>query len=444
MSFHAALGEWRLRSRPLAESFASAVRDAVLSGRIPVGSAMPSERAIASDLALSRGTVVAGLMLLRETGWVHTRHGSGSVVRLPSHMTARTAPWSLDHGGDVEIDLTRSVTSAPHEAYVAASRRAVERLPGLLVDAGTADAGLPRLRELIADRYTSEGLPTTPDQILVTTGAMASLILLAERLHDRGRPVVVESPTFPGALAALHRHRSRLVSLPVTGTGWDNAEHVLRTSGADLAYLTPDFHNPTGTVMSDEQRAEIAQAADRHQVTVVVDETLRDLDLRTPPAPARHLSGRGMVIVASTSKVIWSGLRVGWLRATPRLVRELLLNPLHATMYPPPLEQLIAVELLSDLDGVLAGRRAQLRAQRDHLTALLAERGWTFDVPPGGLTLWARPPGETGPVVANRARSRGVAVSPGPQFAVDRTLADYVRLPFTAPPDVLTKAVERL
>ncbi len=143
-AFAASLGDWRAERLPLAQSIAVAVREAVVDGRIPVGSGLPSERVLASALDVSRGTVVSGLSMLRDEGWILTRQGSGSVVRLPPRLTERTAPWSLDHGGgNVELDMTLAVTAAPHDAYLAALRRAVDRSATLLVDSGTPTAGSP-------------------------------------------------------------------------------------------------------------------------------------------------------------------------------------------------------------------------------------------------------------------------------------------------------------
>lgn len=129
--FAAELGNWRTKEGPLARSLAAAVREAVVDGRIPAGTRLPSERELARALELSRGTVVTALTRLRDDGWLHTRHGSGSVVRLPTRLTERTTPWSLDRGGtgDADLDLTLAVTAAPHEAYLAALGRAVERSP---------------------------------------------------------------------------------------------------------------------------------------------------------------------------------------------------------------------------------------------------------------------------------------------------------------------------
>ncbi|MFH9657261.1 PLP-dependent aminotransferase family protein [Streptomyces sp. NPDC017248] len=452
--FVAALGDWRTRSEPLARALAAAVREAVIDGRLPAGTRLPSERELARALRLSRGTVVAALSLLRADGWLRTRHGSGSAVRLPARLTERTSPWSLDRGGapGADLDLTLAVTAAPHDAYRAALARAAELSGPLLVDSGTATAGLPRLRALLADRYTRAGLATRPEQILVTAGAQAALTLLLDQLHtDRTAPVLVENPAYPGALAVLRARRARLLPLPVTTPdGWDTAHlaATVRRHRPRLAYLVPDFHNPTGAHMDTATRREVAALADRHELTVIADETMRELDLRTPPGAEPHLAGARVIQIGSTSKILWSGLRVGWLRATAELVRQLRLNPLQAQLAPPPLEQLIAAELLgAPLPDLLADRRARLRAQRDHLAGLLAGTGWTYTVPAGGLTLWLRLDG-TGPRatdLAARAAARGLALTPGPRFAADRTtLTRHLRLPFTATPETLTRAVELL
>jgi DNA-binding transcriptional MocR family regulator len=447
--FGGALGAWRDRRGPLAQALATAVREAVVDGRLPAGTRLPSERELARVLGVSRGTVVAALTLLRDDGWLHTRHGSGSLVRLPARLTERTTPWSLDRGGagDADLDLTLAVTAAPHDAYLAALTRAAGRSAALLVDSGTATAGLPRLRELLADRYTRAGLATRPEQILVTSGAQAALTLLLDHLHtDRRRPVVVESPTYPGALAVLRARKARLLPVPVTSdAGWDTTHlaTAVRTRDPQLAYLIPDFHNPTGAHMDAATRAGIA----RLPLTVIADETMRDLDLSTPPTPAPHLAGPRVIQIGSMSKTVWSGLRVGWIRATADLVRQLRRAPLQAQLSPPPLEQLIAAEILGEgTEAILDDRRSRLRAQRDHLAALLDGTGWTYTLPAGGLSLWPHlGTGRSATDLAARAAGLGLAVTPGPHFAPDRTtLTHHLRLPFTATPDVLSRAMDLL
>jgi DNA-binding transcriptional MocR family regulator len=442
------LGQWRTHGGALSESLAAALRQGVLDGRIPVGAPLPSEREIARHLEVSRGTVVSALATLREEGWVSTRHGSGSIVGLPARLTERTAPLSMDYGGDgVLLDMRAAVTAAPHHDYLAALRRATERCATTLLDDGHAPAGLARLREAIAARYTATGLPTRPDQILISSGARAAMSLLIDQFHDRRRPVLVENPSYPAVLALLRRHNARLATVPVTGQGWDadRLSDVVRSRRPGMAYVMPDFHNPTGMVMPAGLRADLAAIADRENMIVIVDETMRDLDLRDPPPHTPYLAGRNVIHVGSTSKTYWGGLRVGWIRSSAARVRELLLNPLTPLTTPPPLEQLITEELLREEHRVLPPRRAQLRAQRDHLVELLARSDhWSFQQPAGGLTVWLRLHQLTGQALADRSGDQGLLVAPGPWFAADRTLVHYLRLPFTAAPRALTTAVEIL
>jgi DNA-binding transcriptional MocR family regulator len=233
----------------------------------------------------------------------------------------------------------------------------------------------------------------------------------------------------------------------VTAEGWDRDRltAAFGQAGNGIALLVPEFHNPTGAQMDSATRARIAVLAASTGVTVIADEILRDLDLRDPPVPLPRI--RGAVTVGSLSKTIWSGLRIAWIRGPARLIRELQLHPLFATCAPPPLEQLIASELFPSLDALIGQRAGELRAQRDHLAAVLRDdtalRGgpaWTFTPPDGGLWLWLRLARVSGDALAAQAAARGLALLPGSAFCADRAPGNYLRVPFTAPPDVLSRA----
>ncbi|MFI0714688.1 PLP-dependent aminotransferase family protein [Streptomyces inhibens] len=430
-----ALGEWRRPAVPLIDALAGAVRDAVLDGRLRTGSALPAERRLATVLGISRGTVTAALDRLRDGGWVHTRHGSASTVRLPAAAAERIAPISAT-GETSSLDLRRAVPAAPQAAYLAATRRAVDRLAPLLAQDGEPGPGLPELRALIAERYTREGLPTRPEQILITSGARAALALLCAQL--RPRVAAVETPTFFDALHVLRGAGARPVGCRVTTDGWDldQLDDALRAAHGGLGYLVPDFHNPTGALMTAATRRTVAELAARHGVTLVVDETMRDLDLRDAPRPQPRI--RRAVLIGSASKAVWGGLRIGWIRGTARFIGELAGNPLCGPLSAAPMQQMVAVELLGDPDTVLMRRRAELRRQRDHLSGLLAgDDRWRFTVPPGGLALWLRLAGIRADTVVERARAHRLDLTPGPRFAADATLTHHVRVPFTPPPAVL-------
>jgi len=431
-----ALGPWRSTKAPLGAALASAVREALLDGRIRAGSELPAERRLAAALGVSRGTVTAALDRLRATGWVRTRHGSASTVRLPPAAMERIAPLSATGEAGSLVDLRRAAPAAPQELYLEATRRATERAGPLLAEHGEPGPGIPELRTAIAARYSREGVATLPEQILVTSGARAALTLLAA--HFGPRTAVVETPTYVDALQVLRHAGARLVGCRVTTDGWDldQLRDAFATARGHLAYLVPDFHNPTGALMPPHTRRAVAQLAARHQVTLVVDETLRDLDLRDEPDPAPRIPGA--ILIGSTSKSIWGGLRIGWIRARASLIRELQNHPLAGPLSAPPVQQLVAVELLADLEPVLGRRRRELRQQRDHLGNLLAgDDRWQFTLPPGGLVLWLRLRTALADTVVERAGRNGVALIAGPRFAADGTLTRCLRVPFTPPRHVL-------
>ncbi|MFE0174321.1 PLP-dependent aminotransferase family protein [Streptomyces sp. NPDC059002] len=442
-----ALGEWRRDGEPLIAALAGAVRDAVLDGRLRTGTALPAERRLAAALGVSRGTVTAALARLRDDGWVDTRHGSASTLRLPTSSYENTghetyAPLSAT-GRTGPIDLRRAVPAAPQDAYRAATLRAVERAGLLLAEDGEPGAGLPELRALIAGRHTREGLPTRPEQILVTSGARSAFALLCA--ESRPRVAAVEVPTYLDALHVLRGAGARLTGCRVTTDGWDpdQLDAAFTAARGQLAYLVPDFQSPTGALMDAGTRRTVAELAARHEVTVVADETMRELDLRDEPRPLPRI--RRAVLIGSLSKTVWGGLRVGWIRGPASLVGALRRNPLCAPLAAAPMQQLIAVELLADAAALLRFRRAELRAQRDHLSGLLAGDGrWDFTVPDGGLALWLRLSGTRADTVVERVRAAGLGLTAGPRFAPDATLTHHLRVPYTPAPAVLDRVAAAL
>lgn len=261
----------------------------------------------------------------------------------------------------------------------------------------------------------------------------------------RPRVVAVEIPTYADALSILRRTGTRMAGFRVTTGGWDMDQlaSAFREARGGLAYLMPDFHNPTGALMPLDTRRAIVELAAYHRVTVVADETMRELDLREEPTPIPRV--RGAVLIGSTSKMVWGGLRVGWLRGPVALIDEFRSNPLSGPLSASPIQQLLSVELLRRSLPIISERRAALRSQRDHLAKLLADdERWEFKVPPGRLALWLRLTESRAEDVVSRARACGIEISSGSRFAADATLSQYLRIPFTPPTSVLHQVAETL
>ncbi|WP_445150131.1 MocR-like transcription factor YczR [Baekduia sp. Peel2402] len=453
----ALLGDGWRRPGEASHALADAVRALVVDGRLAARTRVPSERALSAELGISRGAVSRAYDRLREDGFLLSARGAGSWLTLPASAggaaTARVPP--LPSGDDADsirsLDLSIAALPAPDPLVAHAAERAVAVLPRHLAGHGYTAAGLPALRAAVAARLTERGLATTADEVLVTSGAQHALNLVLGLLAGPGERVLVDAPAYPRTLAAIRAARARAVPVPLGARGWDAGAwaDTIRAASPRLAVTVADFHNPTGLTMSAAARETIATTCARAGTVLVVDETCAELRLDGPalPPPLGSFGPPGAVITIGTmSKSAWGGVRVGWIRATARTVRELAALRATVDMSSPVLDQLLAVELFKDWDAVVASRRSLLKSRRNALAASLAEHAPTWHVPRvhGGLSFWVRLPGPDATRLAAAAAREGLLVVPGPAFSVDGTFERHLRLPFTLPPEDLDAAVSRL
>jgi DNA-binding transcriptional MocR family regulator len=445
------LTDWRLAasSGPAYGRLAAALRALLVDGRLPLAARLPAERDLAARLGISRTTVTAAYDSLRGEGFLRARQGAGTFTALPPGHVHQVAGFTSGDGGPA-LDLAVASPDAVPEVVQAAVDRAVARLGRHLRGHGYDVLGLPELREVVAARYGARGLPTSPEQVVVTAGALAALGLAIRSLLGPGDRVVVDTPTYPNALDAVRRAGGRLSPVALDEAGWDldRLEGAYRSSLPRLGYVVADFANPTGNLLDADGRARLVRAAGRAGSTLVVDETLVDVvldDVAMPPPVAAFDDDDGVVSVGSTSKSHWGGLRTGWLRAPRSLVARLAEARSAVDLAPPVLEQLVAADLLSD-PGALPARRAQLRSRREALTAALAERcpEWSWRPPQGGLVLWVRLDAPVSTALAAAAGRHGVRLVPSGRFAADGTGERHVRLPYALPEPQLREAVSRL
>jgi DNA-binding transcriptional MocR family regulator len=447
------LTSWQVRGanrRPEYQVLASAVRGLLVDGRLALGVRLPAERELAAALGISRTTVTAAYRELRESGHLTSRRGAGSWTALPNgHRVGTSGIWAPTDDTDL-IDLATAASAAPPELQLAV-QAAVGDLPGYLSGTGYQPMGLPVLREAIALSYTQRGLPTSADQIMVTSGVQHALDLLLRLLVAPGARVLVETPTYPNALTAFGASRGRISSYAIGPDGWDDELllSTIRAAQARVAYLIPEFHNPTGHLMGTDLRERLPAAAHTAGTDLVVDESFVDLCLDDQPMPlsiAAYDKGARVLAIGGMSKPFWGGLRIGWIRGAATLVARLAAVRVTVDMASPVLDQLVAAHLLSHRDAVVAMRSAQLRTQRDVLIAELRRElpDWRFTVPRGGMCLWVELDAPVSSALARAVEELGVRVAPGPRFGADGTMERFMRLPFTLPSADLIEAVRRL
>lgn len=438
--------ELERRGGPLYRRVAAAIRDGIHAGSYAPGGALPAERRLAAALGVSRITVVAAYDLLRDEGMVERRRGSGTrVVERPPgadpwvgagirQLMGNPAMTAIDADGPPQ-EINFSVAALPAPPMVADAMAAVVNhdLPPMLADFGYAPYGYPPLREAIADRHSAQGLPTSPEQILVTTGAQQAISLLSSLLAGPGAVAVVEDPTYAGILDALRAVGATPLGVPVDAGGVQVQPLVdaVRRVAPKLIYLIPSYHNPTGVVLSPARAEHIVHVASRFQVPLVDDQSLSGLGWGDGPEPPMlgSLTRDLAITVGSLSKVVWGGLRVGWIRAPVRLIEKLVRLKSSVDLGNPLFSQAVATRMLRDIDAIAAERRREVARHYELMSTSLRRElpDWAWTRPAGGLSVWIRA-AELDPSFAAYAHRQGLAIAPGSAFSAGGGHHDRLRL----------------
>ncbi len=343
------------------------------------------------------------------------------------------------------IDLTSASPLAPGRFLQEAYAAALNQLPSYLAQTGYDRTGILELREAVARWFSSRGLATTPAQILITHGAQHALSLVAHVLLRSRSAVAVEHPTYPNALEIFRLLGSQVTAVPPARRFADVDAWKSALEAADLVYLTPDFHNPTGVSIPAEVRPAL-----RSRNVMVIDETMVALGLdgrclpESPPLACFHPNA---ITIGSVSKCLWGGLRVGWLRASESLVTKLARLRPATDLGNSVLDQLAVTELLEAGRCVDTDASWQRTQRSDHLRTALLNSSLdieAIDRPTGGLALWVQFEKPVAAAMASRASDEGLALSAGPMFSPRGAFQRHLRIPYTLNSDQLDQVVSRL
>lgn len=333
--------------------------------------------------------------------------------------------------------------------------RVLSRDPRRVLQYSTTE-GDPSLRSAIAERASGRGLPTSADQLLVTSGSQQALTLVATALVEPGDVVLVEEPTYLAALQCFSLAGARVVPVPSDDRGLD-PEALARLAGstrARLLYLVPTFQNPTGRTLPAERRRAIAEVAAECGLWIVEDNPYEELRFRgepLPPLAAFTAAADRTIGLGSLSKIMAPGMRIGWVRAPEWLRRSLVIAKQAADLHTSTVDQAAAAEYLNtvDIEAHLVRVRAAYLARRDAMLDALPSclpAGSTWTDPDGGMFVWARlPDGHDATALLRRALDHDVAFVPGAPFFVEDPDPATLRLSYTAhPPAEITEGIHRL
>ncbi|MFI2909872.1 PLP-dependent aminotransferase family protein [Streptomyces sp. PDY-4] len=341
------------------------------------------------------------------------------------------------------------------DGIAAAYRTVLAGTPARALQYSTTE-GEPALRAALAERTTTRGLPTTPDDLLVTTGSQQALSLLATALVEPGDTVLVENPCYLAALQAFALAGARVVAVPGDEHGIDPQalDDLVARERPKLLYTVPTFQNPTGRTLPAARRAAVAEVAARRGLWIVEDDPygeLRYAGTRVPWIAAHPGAEDRTVLLGSFSKVMAPGLRLGWLRAPAGLRRACAVAKQAADLHTPTVNQLAAARYLADndLDAHVARVAAVYGTRRDAMLAGLPDAlpdGSAWTPPDGGMFLWARlPDGHDTTALLPEVVRHDVAYVPGAPFYAGDPDRATLRLCFvTQTPDEITEGLRRL
>jgi 2-aminoadipate transaminase len=314
--------------------------------------------------------------------------------------------------------------------------------------------GLAGPREYVADRIEREGRRPGEGELMLTSGAIEALELLGKALVDKGDRVLVEAPTYLGAIMAFQSFEARVEGVPVDGDGLavDELERLLATGPAPkLLYSIPDFQNPAGVTLPTERREALVDLARRRGLLVIEDLAYREIHFGGERPPTLFSLAPDVVLQAGTfSKTFFPGVRLGWAAGPADLVAKLVWAKQNTDQCAGALGQRLLEEYgrRGHLDEQIGRARELYRSRRDTaMNALEREVGGraTWTRPEGGFFTWLTLPEHEGVTVAKQALEAGVAVVPGPAFFVDGGGERNIRISYSqAPEERLEDGIARL
>lgn len=454
----ATLGEWRNAAGSLAERLAAAVEQAIERGELPENWRLPSERDLAASLGVSRSTTVRSMEILAERGAVHRVHGSGTFVagvRYPIRTSSLPPSLRLKYQLESNTDpgmiaaTVPSPSDLPAHALTLTVGEFFEAAPGgEPPGSGYNIAGLAEARRGIASMLTRQGLRTSADSLIVTTGATQSLSLVFEQMLAPGDLVVVESPSYPTTVDMLRRLRVHIVPVR-TGDGSVDADGLRRVAlkaRAKMAVVMSTCNVATGHTAGPAAKQTLLSLA-QAGITVVDDLTLADYHSRPHQHPIAAINDhKNIITVGSFNKIYWGGLRMGWLRTDLSLVQSLVHSKSKTDAGSSVPSQIILTKLLPHHNQIAEMRRSQVARRAADATAFLQREmpEWTIEGTGHGPSMWIRLPVRDSAEFVIHAYQNGTSVGYGGMYRSDGRASQHVRLTLTSGDEAVAEGLANL
>lgn len=455
---------------PLFMQIRNQIMTEIGSGSLSPGYRLPAERKLAQLLGINRSTVVKAYEELVADGMVEAHVGRGTVVsdRIMPVIAPEKGPapppfvWQHFFNRQASRQQDGSLSSIlgflsrenlisfaggvpdpavfPIEEVRTITNLIMSDYPQLALD-HSGSAGMPRLRQAVAGLLADQGLRVDPERIIITSGSQQCLDILTRVLVEPGDNVIIEEPTYIGALHCFRLARARFLTIPLDQHGMrtEVLEQVLNRNTAKFIYTMPNAHNPAGCTMSLDRRRQLMDIAHRYHLPIIEDDAYGALRYSMEPLPllASMDPGGQVIYLGSSSKMFFPGLRVGWMAAPAPVIHEAKMIKQVTDLHTASLNQLILYYLLQDgfpgrhLQNIIPQYQERRDAMLDAL-ARFAPPGVHWHTPNGGVYVWVQMPLTiSGSRLLARTEPRGVAFMPGAPFFPESGGENYIRLSYS-------------
>lgn len=471
-------------TEPLYMQIKRRLREMIENGTLPPGYCLPPERKLAESLGVNRTTILNAFRDLKAEGFLSSHVGQGTVVCRPTELEepeeSNPLPLSWRHlfstnSGCYDSTTTRDLLAVSGRKNTISFAAGIA-IPGLnpleqmreiweatLRQHGSGifqhvpTEGLSSLRKSVCSLTAKRGITASEQETIILSGSQQGLDFLGRLFLNPGDTVVMEEPSFFCARQIFESYGARMIGIPIDENGMKTGflENILKRQKPKFIYTIPTFHNPTGTVMSLQNRRELLNLSYRYHIPVIEDDAYGELRYEgTSLPPLKALDKHGYVIYLSTfSKVLFMGFRIGWLHAPMQVVQKLAdikqLSDLHTNS----IGQYIIDAFIRNgyYDPYVERVRRENMKRRDRMHQAILEYApqditLQWKLPDGGLYFWLKLP-DSIPMKRfyDEAVKNGVVFVPGSVFFSEEPSGNYIRMNFTYPDiGLISTGVEKL
>ena len=451
----------------------------ILDHTLPPGSKLPPERELASLFGVSRTTAINAYRQLEQHGLIQTKVGSGtyvSEIQPSSTSTLPAMPWNqlfAPYPQSSVSSILRELVSAPiseEDISLAAGMPDPALYPFAIfselfhkysptmarADLGhISTEGYAPLRHSLASMHQQQGAPNlTADNILILSGSQQGIYLISKIFLQPGDCVVIESPSYIGAIQVFHKAGVRILTLPASSSlPLQQLEDYLIRYRPKFFYTIPTFQNPNGRVLTLKERQDLLTLAARHQLIIVEDDPYSELYYNNPPPPSLKTLDQhdGVIYLGTFSKTIFPGLRTGWMVAAPAVINRIALEKQYVDLHSSNLSQWLLHLFLREgvLEEHLRNVRKEYKKRRDtaaHSIKRYCGENLSFSLPTGGFYLWCNIQSQiSSSILLHEASKNGVSFVPGEAFYAEQPTSKELRLCFsTHSEEKLQEGIKRL